>query len=508
MLPVRASVPNCPWRSSEDFHGLLETAFAAFAAVFLLCACPELQQNARAQTLLQLEVDVMDSEDAFHDGEFLESLRLVERAQVWLKKTENRKRLYEQTKGDYQIREALLHGLKAQVFIALENRSRAQSELKSAASKLESRRVYYMQQGEDGYEYFLYLAYIQLLEGKLSMPVPDYLHNDYPNKEDLLSKYGEKIGNSNRAEKFFEVGLGILEKNLGLRLETPGNVRPARRCMMNLMVSMAKVNISRHGVQSSGSIRDAVALLVRAEELMQLDDVWRNYVNPETFGVIAYKDLQKITDQKKEGALVNNNLADAGVKGLKSKWSQTIDDWILIQTTRAEVYAYAWQQKKWDIFSEDTSGPNGKWYVEKAEVSYKRAERLCSVQFNPQHPRFCDLISSQARWFVTVGIPNENAPVDSAVSFNHAALISYNRDCIFYIHRLRSSVVDMEKKVGPRKVSMKLVGYDFIERKAMQNLLDLHEQKKCLSEEQVNEIRARMRSLEAEILLAAGPIGN
>ena len=68
--------------------------------------------------------------------------------------------------------------------------------------------------------------------------------------------------------------------------------------------------------------------------------------------------------------------------------------------------------------------------------------------------------------------------------------------------------MDMEKKVGPRKVSMKLVGYDFIERKAMQNLLDLHEQKKCLSEEQVNEIRARMRSLEAEILLAAGPIGN
>jgi len=490
------------------FTAYLETSFAAFTAVFLLCACPELQQNARAQTLLQLEVDVVDSEDAFHDGEYLESLRLVERAQGWLKKTENRKRLYEQAKGDYQLKEALLHGLKAQVFIALENRSRAQSELKSAASKLESRRVYYMQQGHDGYEYFLYLAFIQLLEGKLSMPVPDFLNTDDPNKKDLLSKYGEKIGNSNRAEKFFEVGLGILEKNLGLRLETPGPYRAARRCMMNLMVSTASAYVRGHGVPSSGAIKDAEALLVRAEELMQRDAVWKNYVNPDAFGVITYKDLQEIIKKKKEGEVgVINNLSDTGVKELKSMWSQTIDDWMLIQLTRAEVYAYAWQQKKLDVLSVDTSGQNAKWCAEKAEVSYKRAEQRCSVQFNPEHPRFCDLTLSQARWFVTVGSLNENEPVDSGASFGHAALISYNRDCIFYIHRLRL-VVDMEKKVGPQKASLKLVGYDFIEKKAMQNLLDLHEQKNCLSEEQVNEIHARMRELEEEILLAAGPISN
>jgi len=496
-----------PGETPRIFTAYLETAFAAFAAVFLLCACPELQQNARAQTLLQLDVDVVDSEDAFHDGEYLESLRLVERAQGWLKKTDNRKRLYEQAQGDYQLKEALLHGLKAQVFIALENPSRAQSELKSAAKKLESRRVYYMQQGQDGSEFFLYLAFIQLLEGKLSMPVPDYLNNDDPNKKDLLSKYGEKIGNSNRAEKFFEIGLGILEEKLGLRLETPGKYRPARRCMMNLLVSMAKANVSRHGVQSSGAIKDAEALLVRAEELMQRDTVWNDYVKPGAFGVITYKDLQEITNKKKAGEVgVNINLADTGVKELKSLWSQTIDDWMLIQSTRAEVYAYAWQQKR-DILSVDTLGTNAKWYVEKAEFSYKRAERTCSVQFNPEHPRFCDLMLSQARWFVTVGSPNENAPVNSSASFSHATLISYNRDCIFYVHRLRS-VVDMEKKVGPRKVSNKLVGYDFLERKAMQNLLDLHEQKNCLSEEQVIEIQARMRALEKGILLAAGPIGN
>lgn len=449
---------------------------------------------------LPLEALVLrqEAEQAFEDGRYEETLRLLADLRKWVKVPANEKLLAANNKSWLAIL-GNVNALEARAYYELGEREKARTKVRLASAQMQQRRKHFVELRGNALVFWLLEAKLKYLEGDLDRPVPDFGVSDSMGA--TIEDLAERVGNPKKAAAKYSESERILQ---GVLKVAPQANDPTldevmldiNRLLIRLLVSEAHVRLWHHGRPSRGEIADAESFLVRAEELLANNGWWKLFVAPDAPFPLSYRRFQELAETKRtESSAQGDTVTVETLISLKKEWGQAIDDYLRVMCTRAEAAAYAELTGRGEA-----APPSAKRYrIADAEKLYGRCLGLLRQQYRPEHPKVLKARLSQARWYVVISDPEllrDGGSSDTRVR----AMVSMARDCLLLVHEQRAYLG--HSIANDPKTSLEM---DFIESRALNNLVAIHETRPCLTEAQVAEIKVRQEKLVTALAAASSP---
>lgn len=470
--------------SSDPIRALIATG---------LLSCVMGLRPSFAQGPIELQVAIEEANESLFDGEYSETLRLVDKGLDWTSKAGNRK-LLASVGRDWTVEECMLHVLQAEALLLSGTRSTARSQLARAISKLEARRTYYHRTYGRADWFWLYSAFIHFVEGDVAQPAGDLgiVETEFGDRAALFA--AKSWGHPGRALTSYGRAGDCLERVLALD-PTPtqkvaiGLPLIVNRLMLRLLLSKAKIHVHKFGKPTHEDLTDAEAFLMRAEELLRNNVWWTVFIAPDALFPLSYSRLLEVEEEKKlAGGANKSSTTEQDLIALKQMWCHAINDYVTVMNLRAEAEAH----KEPDDLAVDPLKP---WARNNAERCFQRALQLCRSQYRQRrHPLLIATEFAKARWL---------AIVSSSANFEHKPgklqrrrLVSFARDCIFHVKRISAESPDDL----PVQQAFEL---RCIEYKALFNIKSLHSLDPFLNPEQLRQIDTRKEALLLDLELLA-----
>lgn len=479
----------------------------ALWTVLLSLTWPAAGMSDEFASPLELAVAEQEAEEALFDGDYAEAIRLADKAMQWMRDG-NHKLILGKLGFDWSTREALIKCLQGQAFYYLGNETRSLGALESAARQLQSRRLYNQQKllkemrgirnpsdedrrkyaGQSSLlvaEYLLYDAFIEMLKGEMQSPVPDFGVANLLNPA-ILQTWQGLHGDTGKAGVCFRAAQDKILQVEGAVSNTGGQEillnkfgRLYRRSRLKLFVSFARLECWGGAGQGplDARMRDADDLIARAEDAMKGDTFWNAFLSPDSLFAIRYADLAELKNNAAEG------IDKTDVIRLKQLFAQSSDDYLTITMTRAEIAELRERQQQGA-----TARGVQAWAPEMAERWYQQALLFARSNFAPRHPLVRRLELSKGRWYATRSTP----PTGTIKNQDVRRLVSMARDCL---HHARRIAIEDAGKLTPRE-GLEL---RFLELRALQNMLDIHDRAACFQPEQIADLDARKNAVIREI---------
>ncbi len=453
--------------------------------VFFLCFFPQVCAFATPPLYVQLRTE--EANEAFFDGNYAEALRLIGDCTAWIQSSSNR--LQVANRGvDWTVLEGMLLGLRAEILLAQGESESARSLAQRAAAKLRARRSYYIRNAADPrgvFDFWLYEAFIRRVEGDLYRPIALF--------DTVLTGQAEKLTRSSQAKaaKGYQDSLRVLEQQASMVLSdtiaedsnTTFSSYRANRLAVQVMVRLAMVGLRKPGPVTAEDIADASYLLTRADERLQNGWAWKTFVNSDgDLRNLRYDDLKKMAEEGAEAAAQKPDITQADTVLLKQILWHLLVDYAEINTALAECKAHMSLLEPGHFLNPDGADADA------PGLFYEQARQMLGSHFEPAHPILRELDFSHAIWFA---IQSDAKLLDEK---NLGRLVSYARDCVFLA----------ERAIQGRQAGLPLSASEYLEwlcleQKALRNCIAIHEQRECLSDEQCDEAKARLQTLQAEI---------
>jgi tetratricopeptide (TPR) repeat protein len=437
---------------------------------------------ARAQAPIELQVAIEEANEALFDGEYDEAIRLTTAGLKWTSNTANR-RLLASINRDWTVEECMLNALQAEALLLSGNVKKATSQLDRAVAQLEARRTYYHRNFGKADWFWLYTAFLHFVEGDLARPMTDFGtvgQDDAPR----VQAFAKTAGGSNKAARCYRKAGDCLERLLQLDPTPTTEVASGlplivNRLMTRLLVSLARVQITKFGNPTIHDATDAESYLIRAEELLRNNVWWKLFIAPDALFQLSYARLQDIEDEKKkaQGTQATATMTEQELIQIKQFFCHAISDYVMVMIHRAEVAAF--QELQGVIVARDKA-----WATSNAERCYQRALQLLRNQHRLSHPMLHEVELSKARWYATLSDPEAVANLNLEGK-ELRRRVSFVRDCLFLVHKIRAH----RGAAMPLQHRLEL---QFIELRALENMLAMNDGRDFLSDAQLQEVTDRM----------------
>jgi hypothetical protein len=341
------------------------------------------------------------AEEHYFDGEYEDAKRVLAEAEKWLDSPLNRRDLIK-LDFDHSVVDAIFSGFRAEVFIAMGERAKAENALRHAEKTLKNRRSRYAAVGRLPPRMLQYEAFIEFVRGDLLQPVPDFGLARNPTIPDEVRQLflASKAANSLAAYRRAEIVLGNPLAN--------DDSDFFRRLEGRLLTNLARGKILKVGSPTKSDVVDCAALLNRAEVAFQKGSFWQQVIHQANFERLPL--TFKAVDQQTQDPTRR--------LGLKRQFAQTISDWAEIELLRAELSAYQEQDA--------TARPEA---IETAERGYDEVVGFMKSQFGGEHASAQRIQLSRARWILALA---------SAPDVNPETRLSYLQDCLSDLGKIKN----------------------------------------------------------------------
>lgn len=256
----------------------------------------------QSQGPIELQVALEEANESLFDGEYSETMRLVDKGLDWTSKASNRK-LLASIGRDWTVEECMLHVLQAEALLLSGTRSAARSQLTRAIAKLEARRTYYHRTYGSADWFWLYSAFIHFVEGDVAQPAADLgiIETELADHATLFA--AKSWGHPGKALASYRRAGDCLERVLTLDPTPTQKVAAGlplivNRLMLRLLLSKAKIHIHKFGKPSPEDLTDAEAFLMRAEELLRNNVWWTIFIAPDALFPLSYARLLEVEEEK------------------------------------------------------------------------------------------------------------------------------------------------------------------------------------------------------------------
>lgn len=450
-------------------------------------------RSAWAQGPIDLQIAIEEANESLFDGEYSETIRIVDKGLDWTSKATNRK-LLASVGRDWTIEECMLQVLKAEALLLSGERSVARSQLSRAVAKLEARRTYYHRTFGSADWYWLYSAFVHFTEGDTAQPATDLGISETDLPETVIRLSANSWGHAGKALVSYNRAGDCLERVLALD-PTPtqqavvGLPLVVNRLMLRLLVNKAKVSIHKIGKPSAEDVTDAEAFLMRAEELLRNNAWWTTFVAPNALFPLSYSRFVEVEEEKKRApGAVNGGVREQELISLKQLWCHAINDYVTVMNSRAESEALK-------DANDVAANPAKPWARDNAERCFQKAIQLCQEQYRRiRHPLLVATEFSKARWLAIVS--DKASWEHKPGKLERRQLVSYARDCLFLVRKITAH--------SPENLP---VWHAFelrcIEYRALLNIQSLHALDPFLNPDQLKQISDRKDALVRELELLA-----